>query len=353
MTGRTTGLPPYPTESPAFPANLDEGEELFKVDLAQIKGLISSDIVSVEEVISQALESESRPVEELVSHVSQYSGKRLRPALILLTAKALGDLNEDHIRLAAVIELIHTATLVHDDILDGASMRRRIESVNALHGNHVSVLLGDMIYANAFKLSLSLSTVDAAKALAEVTRTICAGEIEQIFYRYEFDLSEERYYAIIGAKTASLYGAACELAAHYCGAAPEVQARLKDYGYFLGTAFQIVDDCLDIVGEEKVVGKSLGTDIERGKMTLPLMHLSRTLPPEGVKRLEEIFHSKEMTDKSAIIEKEFNLRASLDYAFGEADRFVQAGLDGLECLESSLYKEALIEAARFVLVRKV
>ncbi len=323
------------------------------MDLEQLNELVAPESGDVERTISAALASESVPVRELFAHVSQFAGKRLRPSLIILIAKALGSVNDDHIKLGAVIELIHTATLVHDDILDGASIRRRVSSVNSLHGNHVSVLLGDMIYARAFNLSLSLSTTAAAKSLALITQTICQGEIEQIFQRNNFQLSEEEYFAIIGAKTASLYKASCELSALYAGVPEEIAMSLGCFGDGLGIAFQIVDDCLDIVGEETVVGKSLGTDTQRGKMTLPFIHMAATLSGSDRKKLEEIFLSDTIEDKNRVIGETFDLGRSVDFAFDVAARYTRSALDELDCLADSDYKKALAGAAEFVLVRKV
>lgn len=323
------------------------------MDLEQLNELVAPESGDVERTISVALASESVPVQDLFAHVSQFAGKRLRPSLIILMAKALGRVNDDHIKLGAVIELIHTATLVHDDILDGASIRRRVSSVNALHGNHVPVLLGDMIYARAFSLSLSLSTTAAARSLALITQTICQGEIEQIFQRNNFQLGEEEYFSIIEAKTASLYKASCELSALYAGASYEVAATLGRYGDALGIAFQIVDDCLDIVGEETVVGKSLGTDTQRGKMTLPFIHMAATLPEKDRERLKEIFLSETIEDKNRVIGDAFDLRASVDYALDVAANYTRSALDDIECLADSDYKKALVGAAEFVLVRKV
>ncbi|MBU0755822.1 MAG: polyprenyl synthetase family protein, partial [Planctomycetes bacterium] len=218
------------------------------MDLTQVKEMINPEMRRVESTIEEALSADTEALMKLLEHVSLYGGKRLRPALVLIISKALGGTSEDHIKLGAVIELIHTASLIHDDILDEATMRRRESTVNHLHGNHVPVLLGDFVYARAFGLSLTLSTPVASRKLAEVTQTICAGEIEQIFHRGEFDLKEETYYSIIQAKTASLYAAACGLAAAYSpNGSVEVVKSLERYGLCLGTAFQIVDDCLDII----------------------------------------------------------------------------------------------------------
>jgi octaprenyl-diphosphate synthase len=323
------------------------------VDLAQVKQMIDPQMLRVEETIQETLFAETKALKSLIEHVSLFGGKRLRPALVLVVSKALDRTTEDHIKLGAVIELIHTASLIHDDILDEATMRRRVASVNHLHGNHVPVLLGDLIYARAFGLSLTLSTPLASKRLADVTQTICSGEIEQIFHRGAFDLEEATYFAIIEAKTASLYAAACSLAAEYAGAPDETVRALDRYGLSLGTAFQIVDDCLDIIGDEDVVGKSLGTDADMGKMTLPLLHLSASLPKSGKSRLREIFLSTELKDKQAAITAEFDLQPSVDHAFKVADQYINNALKALEALPESLFREALSTVGDFVLNRKL
>ena len=323
------------------------------MELNRVKEMIAPEMERVEETIRNTLSADTEALDRLVEHVSLFSGKRLRPALVLVVSKALGEPGEDHIKLGAVIELIHTASLVHDDILDGAEMRRRVPSVNHLYGNHVPVLLGDLIYARAFGLSLTLSTPSASRVLADVTQTICAGEIEQMHHRGRFDMGEALYYAIIEAKTASLYAAACELAAEYSGAAREIREALRRYGLSLGIAFQIVDDCLDIVGDEAVVGKSLGTDTEWGKMTLPLIHLASTLRGEEREALKGIFLSEPEKDKNARIAERFDLRPSVDYAFSKADGFIAAAREALEVLPPSPSREALDAVADFVLHRKL
>ena len=323
------------------------------MDLEKIKSLIETDLEEVEEVIRQTLITDRESTGLLIDHAAKFSGKRLRPALILLIGKALGDVKEDHFKLAAVVELIHTATLVHDDILDHASMRRRTESINFLHGNHVAVLLGDLIYAKAFQLSLTLSSTEAAAGLAEVTKVICSGEIEQIYSRGRFDLTEDEYFDVIGAKTASLYRSSCELAAFYSGASQETISALGDYGYSLGVAFQIVDDCLDVIGEEQLVGKSLGTDLECGKMTLPMIRLAAALSKENRDKLESICTSREISEKKAAVTELFDLRQAVDSAFRTADEYIRNGMSRLDVLGDSPCKDALRQAAEFILIRKV
>lgn len=323
------------------------------MDLNRVKALITPEMERVESTIRQTLSADTEALRRLVEHLSLFGGKRLRPALVLVVSKALGETSEDHVKLGAVIELIHTASLVHDDILDGAEMRRRVPSVNHLYGNHVPVLLGDLVYARAFGLSLTLSTPRASHVLSRVTQTICAGEIEQMHHRGDFEVGEALYFAIIEAKTASLYAAACGLAAEYSGAPGRVCRGLDRYGRALGIAFQIVDDCLDIVGDEAVVGKSLGTDTEWGKMTLPLIHLAARLEGKEREALKTIFLSEPEKDKNARIAERFDLGPSVDYAFSRADGFIAEAREELKVLPPSECRDALAAVAEFVLHRKL
>ncbi|MFH1998953.1 MAG: polyprenyl synthetase family protein, partial [Planctomycetota bacterium] len=302
------------------------------MDLSQIKEMISPEMERVEMTLQDTLASESDTLKELIAHISHYSGKRLRPALVFVVSKALGKTTEDHVKLGAVIELIHTSSLIHDDILDEAAMRRGLPSVNQLQGNHVSVLLGDLVYARAFGLSLQLSTPLASQRLAIVTETICTGEIEQTFRRGTFQLPEAVYFSIIEAKTASLYGAACSLSAAYSDGSDEIVLAMEQYGLKLGIAFQIIDDCLDIMGEEKVVGKSLGTDAEKGKMTLPLLHLAASLPERDKERLHDIIQSDSNTSKNATIINTFDMQPSIDHAFKVAEKYIAEALGAADTL---------------------
>lgn len=323
------------------------------MDLTQIKNMIAPEMERCVARIRQSLTTESEIILELIDHISNYSGKRLRPALVFITSKALGKTTEDHIKLGAVIELIHTSSLIHDDILDDATMRRGLPSVNEMQGNHVSVLLGDLVYARAFGLSLELSTPLASRKLAVVTETIVCGEIEQTFSRGTFDLPLKDYFSMIEGKTASLYGAACGLSAAYSEAGDEVANAMEQYGLSLGIAFQIVDDCLDIMGEEKVVGKSLGTDAEKGKMTLPLLHLADSLNEKDRKRLSEIIQSDTITEKNKAIIDNFDIQPSIAHARKVADDYIAGAVKAADVLPASEFKDALQAVGEFVLRRKL
>ena len=285
----------------------------------------------------------------LIEHVGHYRGKQLRPTLVLLAGRACGELTDEHVTVAKVVELIHTATLVHDDILDGASLRRQLPTVNALHGNEVPVLLGDYIYARAFQLSVGMRDQECSRVLSSVTRTICQGEITQILHRFDFDWTEERYFRVIEEKTASLYGAACRLGGHYSRARPEQLEALHAFGIELGIAFQIVDDCLDLDGEESVVGKTLGSDLDKGKLTLPLLRLLAEEPAA----LRRLLAPNAPTSRLAKLRENFDLEAAIDYAMGHAERGIERALARLALLPASAARDAMATIARYVLTRRV
>lgn len=238
-------------------------------------GPITADLEEVERLLGRSLRNRRAKVAGVVDHVRHYRGKRLRPVLLLLAARACGKVTPAHHTLGAVVEMIHTATLVHDDVLDGAKVRRRVATVNAVWGVQTSVLLGDYLFTHAFHLT---STVDATacRLIGEATDRVCEGELTQVLERGNLELTEEDYFDIIDGKTAELTACCCRLGAQYAGASAEVIEALAIFGRCVGQAFQIADDLLDLVGDEKVTGKSLGTDLEQGKLTLPLIHLLRS-----------------------------------------------------------------------------
>ncbi len=234
---------------------------------------IAQEMEHVERILADAVRNDHPGVAEVVGHVSHYRGKRLRPALLLLTAKACGRLTSAHPVLAAVIELIHTATLVHDDVLDGATTRRHVATANARWGNHNSVLLGDYLFTHAFHLATTLGDIQACQIIGAATNRVCEGELRQGLERGNLSLTEAEYFELIDAKTAELIACSSRLGALYAGASPDQVAAMERYGRLIGVAFQIADDLLDLVGEERATGKSLGTDLEQQKLTLPLIRL--------------------------------------------------------------------------------
>jgi octaprenyl-diphosphate synthase len=301
---------------------------------------IARDLDEVERILRNTLDDTRPGVDRLLAHLAHYKGKRLRPALLLLTAQACGKVTPAHHVLAAVVEMIHTATLVHDDVLDSASVRRHVPTVNALWGNQASIMLGDYLFTHAFHLSSTLDDVRACRIIGEATNRLCGGELQQICRRGNIDLGEDEYFDIIDAKTAELTACCCKLGAIYAGMNEGVIEHLTNFGRSLGIAFQIADDLLDLVGAEATAGKSLGTDLEQQKLTLPLIHLLQSAPADQGARARAVLTAAGNHKRDALVPI---LRESgaLDYAQGKAESFAASALADLECLPPSAERAIL------------
>ena len=247
-------------------------------------------------------------------------GKRLRPALLLLAGQAVGRLRDEHITLAAVVEMIHTATLVHDDVLDEAAIRRHDDTVNARWNNETSVLLGDFLFTHAFYLASTLESTYACRTIGRATNIVCDGELRQTITSGDVNLSEDDYLAIVEAKTAELCACCCELGAYYAGGDEETVARLAAFGRNLGIAFQIADDLLDLEGNESATGKSLGTDLAKRKMTLPLIHARDTLDPHERKKFLTALVAEPVRHRQALLAY-LTRHDSLNYARSQAQLY--------------------------------
>ncbi len=265
--------------------------------------IINAQLYSVEERIREQARAFDPAVEGYVAYAIESNGKRLRPALALLAGGATGNICPSHIELAVIVELIHAATLVHDDILDGAEKRRGQPTANAKWGNALSVLLGDCLFAHALKLSTSFPNVETSRRIAHAASDVCSGEIIQTQRRFDLSLSVPDYYKIIEMKTAALFAVAAELGAFVNDAAPEVIIALKTFGVRLGTAYQIYDDCLDLAGDETKAGKTLGSDLRKGKLTLPMLHLLQISDPDDRQQLSEIILNGDDADIDTLVER--------------------------------------------------
>ena len=300
---------------------------------AELFAPIARDLEIVERILRQTLSSPQPGVARLIDHLAHYRGKRLRPALLLLTAKACGGITPAHHTLAAVVEMIHTATLVHDDVLDDATVRRHASTINAGWGNQASILLGDWLFTHAFHLTSSVDA-RACRLIGEATNRLCAGELHQICERGNLDLSEDAYFDIIDGKTAELTACCCRLGALYAGAPEHVVDHLAAYGRHLGLAFQIADDLLDLVGEERSVGKSLGTDLEQQKLTLPIIwHLAQA-PAERSGWLRRLLESPG-NHKREKLTPELEAHGAIAYARHRAEDFAARAAAELACLSPS------------------
>ncbi|MCA9069361.1 MAG: polyprenyl synthetase family protein [Planctomycetaceae bacterium] len=269
--------------------------------LNQVEELIGEDLMQVEAIFQEELQSRQPCVRDIFTHVSRFRGKRLRPILLLLSAQATGGINQNHRVLSAVVEMIHTATLVHDDVLDEAETRRHVATVNTRWNNETSVLYGDYLFTHAFHLAASLESTRACRMIGRATNVVCEGELSQISERGNVNLDEARYLEIIDGKTAELCAICCELGAIYSEASPEGIKALEQYGRSLGLAFQIADDLLDLLGSEKVTGKSLGTDLQKPKLTLPLIRLLSTANAADGAHLRELLSHPDEKTASALL----------------------------------------------------
>jgi octaprenyl-diphosphate synthase len=303
-------------------------------------------------VLRETLVEASGSVRDMTDHVGRFQGKQLRGGLVLLSGEASGNTTDEHARIAGIVELIHLATLVHDDILDGAKVRRRVACVNERWDNQVAVLLGDFLYARAFALSTDLSSRLCSRLLAETTRRICVGEIDQAASRYDFEMPQARYEAIAGAKTACLYAAACELGARYPGGHHELGAQMSAFGWELGLAFQIVDDVLDVTASEDELGKSVGTDVEDGKVTLPVLFTYRDADETTRARIRDVFTLPAIEQRAVELRSACDLGRGVDLALGRALELVASARERLRALPDSAARAALEELGSFVLERR-
>lgn len=311
---------------------------------------LRKDLDQVEAEITRMTTSSAEPLQNLFDHLAQFAGKRLRPALTVLAGRMFGEVLPEHHSVGAIVELIHTATLVHDDILDESRMRRRVATINHRVGNETAVLLGDYIFATCFKEAASLEDRFTSRYLSEITGVVCRGEILQVHHRRDFEMSEELYFRIIEDKTAALYAAALRCGSRLAGADPEASDRLAHFGTCIGTAFQIADDILDLTGEEKAVGKQLGTDLEKEKMTLPLLRLRDAASPEDRKVFEDAVHAGDLESRATILPL-FEKYGSIESARDTAEDLIRSAMTDLDSLPGRPEREMLRGCADYMLRR--
>jgi octaprenyl-diphosphate synthase len=312
---------------------------------------IHAGLHQVEEVFREQLRSKYPFVDDLVKYGFRLGGKRLRPALLLLSGLACAGLCPAHVLLAAAVEMIHTATLIHDDVLDEATMRRHLDTVNVRWDNETSVLLGDYLFTRALCIASSQDDVFACRELNNASRTMCEGELRQIESRGDYSLTEDQYYEIIRGKTAALTASCCRLGAHFAAADADVEDALYQYGMHLGVSFQITDDLLDVLGDEDKVGKSLGTDLLKQKSTLPVIRLLDQLSPEiRAKLIAQLRACGE--HQRDILRPYWDVTDAISYAREKAEVFSQLAAQQLDVLPPSQARDSLSGLAEFVVSRQ-
>jgi octaprenyl-diphosphate synthase len=311
---------------------------------------IAEPLFAVERRIAMELQSRYEAVGEVLRHGTQLGGKRLRPAILLLAAAATGKVSEEHIVLGTVIEMVHTATLIHDDVLDNAMTRRHVQTINSRWNNQTSLLLGDYLFAQSYRLAATLPTTSAARQIGEAARLVCEGELRQVLGREQIELDEASYIEIIRGKTGELCRVACELGSEYAGGTQEQMQAMATFGDALGIAFQIADDYLDWWGSEDQVGKTLGTDVLQGKMTLPMIRLMDRASDRNRQEILDLLRGP--ADQRLIgLKPMLNRSDAREYTASVAWSYRNIALDSLQSFADSPAKAALQRIAEFSVER--
>ncbi len=313
---------------------------------------VESDFSDVNQLIIDQLHSDVGLVENIGHYLVEAGGKRLRPLLVLLTANALNypSTGNKHLDLAAIIEFIHTATLLHDDVVDISSMRRGRLTANAKWGNAPSVLVGDFLYSRAFQIMVAIGNMDIMKILSDTTNTISEGEVQQLVNAKDPSVTEANYLEVIYKKTGALFEAACDTAAVLSSASPQTRENLKRYGYHLGLAFQLIDDALDYEGDAQALGKNVGDDLAEGKPTLPLIYAMANGSEAESKLIAQAIEEGGLDQLDAIVDI-VKRTGALQYTLDSAKQQADLAIEQLAALPNSIYKTAMHQLAEFAVGR--
>ncbi len=321
------------------------------MNIAEIRAPVADELQAVNALIRQQLSSDVALINQLAGYIIDSGGKRLRPITVLLAAHACGYAGSRHIDAAAIIEFIHTATLLHDDVVDESNLRRGRETANAIWGNQASVLVGDFLYSRSFQMMADIGSMRVMEIMADTTNTIAEGEVMQLLNCHDPDTTEERYMTVIHCKTAKLFEAAARLGAVLADRSPAEEQALARYGLHLGTAFQLIDDVLDYNASSAELGKNIGDDLAEGKPTLPLIHAMRHGTSEEVRIIREAIEQGGL-ERIDIVTRTIESTGALDYTARLADEQAEQAIANLALLPQSLAKDALISLARFAVNRR-
>ena len=315
-----------------------------------LRQLLAADMKIVDAVIRQRLHSDVALIEQVAEYIIGAGGKRMRPMLVLLAAGALGYRGSDQHELAAIVEFIHTATLLHDDVVDESELRRGRETANALFGNSASVLVGDFLYSRAFQMMVGLNNMRVMQVLADTTNTIAEGEVLQLLNAHDPDTDEERYFTVIRYKTAELFQAAARLGAIVANATPQQEQAMADLGLHLGLAFQLIDDLLDYSGAIEQTGKNVGDDLAQGKVTLPLIRATACANDS-----ERLLIRQAIKDGGRValpqIVRIVHATGALDYVKQRAEAEADAAKFALNAFPNSNFTECLLKLCEFAVAR--
>lgn len=321
-----------------------------RLDLPAIQALAAGDMAAIDTLIRTRLASDVVLINQVAEHIVSAGGKRLRPMLVMLAGRATGTIGAEHHQLAAIVEFIHTSTLLHDDVVDESDLRRGRSTANAIWGNAASVLVGDFLYSRSFQLMVALDRMPVMRILADTTNRIAEGEVLQLLHVRNPDTDEAAYLNVIERKTAVLFAAGTRLGALASGADEATQQALYDYGMQLGYAFQIADDVLDYSGDADALGKNLGDDLAEGKATLPLIHAMAQATPDVRARLRSIVETGD-TDALPDVLAAIETAGSLDYSRARALEYAEAAERALDGLADNEAVAALRGLARYAVER--
>ncbi len=318
--------------------------------LSTILSPIKSDLLAVNEVIRASLHSEVPLVNQVAGHIIQGGGKRLRPSTLLLVGGLFGPVRKEHHELAAVIEFIHTATLLHDDVVDQSTKRRNHKTANTIFGNAASVLVGDFIYSRAFQMMVKINHMKVMEVLANTTNTIAEGEVLQLLNIHNASINDEDYLKVVYYKTAKLFESAAELGAIIGGADDNDIKVLAQFGKHMGIAFQLIDDVLDLSGNPEEIGKNLGDDLAEGKPTLPLLYAMKKGSDEQKNIIRAAIENGGLTELESVLNAVKETKA-LEYVRELAKEEIEKGEKLIQHITSSVYKDALLALTQFVTTR--
>jgi octaprenyl-diphosphate synthase len=319
--------------------------------LQTVKELVRDDLVAVDAVIRASMKSAVPLVDQVAEHIIAGGGKRLRPLIVLLAARACGYRGSSHIDAAAFIEFIHTATLLHDDVVDGSERRRGRHTANSVYGNSASVLVGDFVYSRAFQMMAAIGSQRVMEIMSQATNVIAEGEVLQLMNAGDPDTTQQRYLEVIYRKTAKLFESGAEVAAVLAGASPSQQRALAEYGKHLGTAYQLIDDVLDYQSDPAERGKNLGDDLAEGKPTLPLIHALRLSEDKAVKQMIRGAIEQGGLDQLEVIVATIESTGALEYTRRLAQDEASQALTALHALPETPCKQGLAALARFAVER--
>ncbi len=321
--------------------------------LSQIFEPIRADLEKVDEEFARHVQSRVQLIPQIGQYIRTSGGKRMRPAVLLMAARLSGYTGDRSILYAAVVEFIHTATLVHDDIIDDADLRRGRLAVHSRWGNDITVLLGDYLYIKSMALALTHDTLDIVRLLCDVTLKMIEGELYQLTKNGDAAITEEEHFKIMRRKTAYLFGGCAQIGGLLGKVSKDQEQALREYGFNLGMAFQLVDDLLDYTGDEETVGKPLGSDLREGKVTLPLIHLQRQdKDGSGAQIIRDVITSRQVTETQwSDLKRHLRDHASIDYAYRKAVEFADHAKTHLYAFPSSPERDALLALPDYVLSR--